>query len=85
MTSTSTGGFLTDLLASLPNAIASPFLEYYRTKSQKDVLIFTMEARRLERADILLTMRVLAEHNQLTPELSQILSSAFYQAGLPIY
>lgn len=72
-------GFVEELLRSIPLALASPILSYQKTKAQKQLIEIMIEARRLERTEILKTMQVLASHGQLTPELSQQLMVAYYQ------
>lgn len=73
---------LTAILSALPSAIASPFLEYQRTRAQKQSLMIAMEAKKVERMEILRTIRVLAQCGQLTKELSDVLLSAYYQAPI---
>ena len=77
---TTIGSLASELLSAIPYALAKPILDYQRTKKQADLIKTALEARKQERADILATMRVLAQHNQLTPELYQMLMIAY---GLP--
>lgn len=70
-------GFVSEILHAIPLALASPILAYQKTKSQKDLLIVAIEAKRQERSKILETMQVLAKHGALTPELSQQLMIAY--------
>lgn len=77
--SLSIGGFVTELLSSIPSALARPILDYQRMKTQESLMKLALEAKKAERIEILKTMRVLAEKGQLTPEISQALLSAYYQ------
>lgn len=72
--------FANELLAAVPFAIASPILSYQRTKEQSRLAEIALNIRKQERADIMETMRILAIHKQLTPELYQLLMVAY---GLP--
>lgn len=78
--SSSFTNFANELLAAVPFALAGPILSYQRTKEQARLAEIALNIRKQERADILETMRVLAIHNQLTPELYQLLMVAY---GLP--
>lgn len=78
----SSGNLVSDILSALPSCIAKPFLDYQRTKSQKELLEFAIQAKRMEKEKILETMQVLAKYDQLTPELSDWLMQAYMQ---PIY
>lgn len=73
---------LTEILSALPNAIASPFLAYQRTRAQEKLLAIALEAKKIERMEILKTIRVLAQYGQLTKELLDVLLSAYYQAPI---
>lgn len=68
-----------DILSAIPMALASPILSYQRTKEQARLTELAIEARRLERSEIMKTMRVLAENGALTPEITQYLMVAYYQ------
>lgn len=70
-------GFAQELLAAIPLALASPILNYQRTKKQADLIAIAIEAKRRERTEILKTMQILARYGQLTPELSQQLMLAY--------
>lgn len=65
------------LLGALPNAFAKPVLDYQRTKEQAEIIKAVIEARKQERADILATLRDLAQCDQLTPELYKMLLVAY--------
>ena len=83
MTNTTTiGSLASELLSAIPYALARPILDYQRTNKQADLIKAALEAWKQERADILATMRVLAQYNQLTPELNQMLMVAY---GLPTF
>lgn len=73
----------TELLSSIPSALARPLLEYQRTKEEARLVELAIKAKQVERVEILKTIRVLAENGQLTPEISQTLLCSYYQA--PIY
>ena len=74
---TSGTDFVSALLAAGPNAIASPILEYQRTKEKSKLMEIAMQIRKQERADILKTIRDLAAHGQLTPEISRLLMAEY--------
>ena len=76
---TTVTGYVADFLSALPMALAAPFLSYQRTKEQKELLAFLIEAKKQERSEILRTMRVLAQCGQLTPELSNQLMMIYIQ------
>ena len=75
--------FASELLNALPMAIAAPFLSYQKTKAQKDLIMVAVEAKRLERKEILYTMWVLAEYGALTPEIVTQLMVAYNATQLP--
>lgn len=77
---TTIGSLASALLSAIPYALAKPILDYQRTKEQADLMKVALEVRKQERADILATMRVLAQYGQLTPDLYQMLMVAY---GLP--
>lgn len=75
----SVGNIASEVLSAIPLSLAAPILSYQRTKAQKELIALLIEAKRIERSEILKTMQVLAIHGQLTPELSQQLMVAYYQ------
>lgn len=79
----SVNGFVAELLAAVPYALARPILNYQKTKAQEKLYAIAIETRRQERADIMQTMQVLAKYGQLTPELLQQLMTAYYQPPFP--
>lgn len=79
----SVNGFVAELLAAVPYALAKPILDYQKMKTQGKLYAIAIETRRQERADIMKTMQVLAKYGQLTPELSQQLMTAYYQPPFP--
>lgn len=76
---TSDNGFMAGILNAIPLAIAAPILRYQRTKAQRELLEIAIEAKRLERVEILKTIQVLAQNRMLTSELAQLLMAAYYQ------
>lgn len=77
--------FCTDLLSSIPLALAKPILNYQKTKGQIELCKNAIEAKHLERKEILYTMQVLARHGQLTPEIFQQLMVAYTQLPFNSY
>jgi len=76
---TTVTGYVAEFLSAVPMALAAPFLSYQRTKDQKELLVFLIEAKKQERSDILRTIRVLAQCGELTPELSNQLMMIYFQ------
>lgn len=89
-------GFVAELLAAVPYALAKPILDYQKirtqeklysiaieTRKQERLYSIAIEVRKQERADIMQTMQILAQYGQLTPELSQQLMTAYYQPPFP--
>lgn len=74
------GTFTSGVLSAVPLALAKPILDYHYTDVQANLLKTALETRRQERADILGAMCELARHSQLTPELYQMMMTAY---GLP--
>ena len=75
--------FTSELINALPMAIAAPILSYQKTKAQKELIVIAVEAKRLERKEILRTMQVLARYGELTPEIATQLMTAFNATQLP--
>lgn len=71
--------FTSELLNSIPMALAAPILSYQKTKAQKELLVIALEAKKEERSEILRTIQVLAKYGQLTPELSTQLMMVYMQ------
>lgn len=71
--------FTSELLNSIPMALAAPILSYQKTKAQKELLAIALEAKKEERSEILRTIQVLAKYGQLTPELSTQLMMVYMQ------
>lgn len=71
------GGITQELLSSIPLALSAPILAYQRTKAQEKLLEVLVEAKRLERAEILKTIRVLSANGKLTDELARQLMIAY--------
>ena len=72
-----TGGLLGELFSMIPEALARPILEYHRTEAQRELFKIAIEAKKMERIEIMRTIQVLAEYNKLTPEILQYLMSAY--------
>ena len=79
---TPVGSFLTGILSSIPSSIAKPILDYQKTKAQKELIALAIEAKKIERIEILRTLRALAECGQLTPELSSALLLGYCQSPI---
>lgn len=79
----SSGNILTDVLSSIPYAIASPILAYQRTREQARLAELAIKAKEIERIEILRTLQILSKNNALTPEISNALLSAYYNAPIP--
>jgi len=77
--STTKNSFLREVLSSLPIAVASPVLEYSKDKRTAEILEKLIDAKSLERHDILITLQYLAKYNMLTSDIAQLLLIAYIQ------
>ena len=63
-------GLTSNLLSTIPMALASPILSHQRTGKQAHLAEVYIEAKHLEKIEILKTIQILGQCGQLTPELS---------------
>ena len=69
--------FTQSFFSTIPMALAAPILSYQKTKAQEHLIAIAIQAKRRERTEILATIRCLAQHGQLTDELSRALIAAY--------
>ena len=85
--SSNVGEIVSSALSAVPTALAKPFLDYERVKTQGNIVMKAIDANQKTREDIMNTIRSLGMAGKLTPELSQRLFTAYNQAliQLPFY
>lgn len=78
--SSNVGEIVSSALSAVPTALAKPFLDYERVKTQGNIVMKAIDANQKTREDIMNTIRSLGMAGKLTPELSQRLFTAYNQA-----
>ncbi len=73
---------ITEFLSSIPQSIASPILDYVKTKEESKLLELTIELNYAQNNEILRTIQVLAQNGQAPPEVVQLLMSHYNTPAL---